>query len=66
MIKVQSPDWPTCIKKLENAGMSQRQIAKKTGIAASTVNMIKNNPSHKPLYETGTAILMCLGELDNG
>jgi len=64
MIKVQSPDWPTCIKKLENAGMSQRQIAKKVKVGAGTINRLRNNPNHQPLYSTGEAILMCLGEID--
>lgn len=59
----QQPDWPACIRRLEKSGMTQQQIANKVGTSQPTVNRIKSGP-YKVTWDTGMAILMCLGELE--
>ena len=63
MNRIETPDWPACIRRLEKSGLSQYKIADRVGSSPATVNRIKNQHGYKPSYDTGAALLICLGEI---
>lgn len=50
-------DWPKIIFDLMRGGLSGAQIAERVGVAAPTLNCLKNGTTKQPKYSTGVALL---------
>ena len=58
------PDFPSLIRKLEQQGMTQQQIARKIESSPSTVNRIKNR--HQiPNYYLGERLIFISSVIPN-
>lgn len=57
-------NWRKCVVQLESKGLTQREIAKRTGLGLGTVNRLKNRQNYSPRVITAEALVMCLSSLE--
>jgi transcriptional regulator with XRE-family HTH domain len=61
MKKVKKHDWPKNIKKILDSGMTQQDIADKTGVRQGEVSKLLNGEVADILYSRGAALMKLLG-----
>jgi len=57
-------DWRDIIVRLNNLGLSDKEIAERTGYSWTGINALKNESGRDPRYSTGAAILRLLAEVE--